>query len=1739
MSEEANDEQQQHPLSGDSTTTTGPLPPPPSIHTTNPAVPTLKSAPPSGNNIDGDLPPPPVFTSKTTTNVNNDSNATTSTSTGGDLPPPPVLSPMSAPTTTTAATTTVGSTIESTATSSLPIPQPPETAAAIPPAIEPPLPLPLTTFAPKSHSFLAKRQSRLPILVIATESVHQMAWKNKLRLNDLFEGLAQDLSSVSSGHPLAPFRSLSRSLLLDWDEDLKLSFFAVDDYETTTTENAQQLLQSHAALRDDDGNLAEELDLLEGQVDQLVLQAMDGNSNSSSSSSSNKSTTTTVMEANRQRQFQYEQVVKDAFALTSPPNIPWLWRFRMALDESTTHLKATGDRMSQPLVCLLVCSTSDYVNADLDACIQDLAHPHNLPKRFYGGTSPPWDSTKLKREVVVLHDAVEGPQQSVDLESLENQLKMNYGPNASLLTINSIVPSMAAALEQEETSDLWHGGGTRGNALSVSDRLNIRRYLAQLVASSLLPQMERRIAELNAFVTEKKKGVRNVFRGIFGGVVGSSSTSSSTNKTGGKAMDGTTGASTSSSSNATSTGSSKEAQFPTYRFDSIEAQARLLADSLFLMKDYEAAFSIYKLIKDDYKSERAMLQYASVQEHMALCLFHMMNDREASYYNANTTTKEMFGYLETALFHYTRVAEEHKSGSSSSSRPTTAPDATRLATRLCLVLSSAFITDNSNNIGNNNNNITSSEAAANAASTIERHLEVADLLASASSHETSLGAAVLLEQSSAHYYRAKMYRKYAFHMLMSGHMFRSAQQEHHAFRCFTSALYIYQDGQQWNELHNHLRSALAAQLYSLGRMAISVELYAKLVGTTGGGKVSVKSQQKFLNHLQEICQSHSKKALVGADRMATPLLQKRQERLQHIVSIIRSTKTTVRVLEIPNMDLPQIHDESISVEVDLSEPMSTSNHALMSKWKDGAPDVWEKLECLTLAEVRASNQETTLETTTSNSRVANNNTHTHRCLAALDQEESNRRFATRSKKLSSYKGDRPIVRAQREPLQVSVTVKNPLSVTIELHHVQLVARLKKKQGASTQMCTNEHAIRKKTQPKDDNAASEEEEEDLKKEWTFSGSSQTFVTPDFMLHSSSTGADNKDDSATTWSSKDKNDNEEDPYFVVTCHKQILTSRNKTTLQMYICPLVEGELEILGLRAKLFNKVWMYHPFCLQGPLLQNTQHNRATRARAPSVRLQSLVQKRMPRLQATWEYSSAEERSNQASFFIGEVTHWTLRLTNRGTAPLHDKVSLKTNLPWIHVLQQSIEEGDDVDPESMGTSTCIGPSGTLLSLALPNQVLEPGQSVDIPLAIRCDMIQQQQQPQKSRKQDLYFLFRYGYEDEFRWLRQMCTISMAPSLSLSASVMPSYWQRAEHVLSVEITNQNPQTSLQLEKMALVSRDYRLEPIAGQQQPDDDNDQTNEAESSLLLQAYERATMHYRLIPTTLSKKKKKKCMLTECLFSLDHSASVRRQECTSSGSTMDFICLERAHSNFTQALIEHQQHLMGSEEDQQPRHVSQIRRDAAAANDGDTSTSQEDADNKDHPTSISQLFPHHNNDNSIDLICTWNKPGSETNANTATSSGQHVLPHISVRPPNTGCPLTLTSRHPSRVVHDFSSSPIVMVPLEITIRNRLHPSDDNSNNNNALEFEFSLEHDPSGIISFQGSEQYASNSLGGGDDITLSLQAYIQQPGVVNLQMVRLTILEKQQEQKSIIKRTPYLFPLQWMVKVVDESVEDLN
>ena len=1521
-------------------------------HSTSPAVATLESAPPSGN-FSLPLPPPPKLDLLPP-------RPTQALSGGMDLPPPPSMS----------------------AVTGDPPPSPPYLQEEL---TEPPA-LPLTAFAPKSHSFLAKRQTHMPVLVIATESAKAMAWKNKLRLTDMLEGLAHDLTSVESGHPLAPFRSVNRSVFLKWD-DLKLCFYQPSDMAESTV--SQELLQKHAALQESDGNLHEELDLLEEQVDSLLKDSKDNDHLS-------------LMEQNRQRQSQLDKVVKDAYALTSPPNIPWLWRFRMALDESTNFLE--HELIQQPVMCLLVCSSEEH--EQLDACFSDLVNHYNLPQAFYG-TNKLWDATTLKKEAVVLHDSVDGPQ-DLNLDLMETNLKHKFGSTAAVLRINSIVPSMAKALEEEESTDLWNGQGKRGNCLSVSDRLAIRRYIAQLMTGSLLPAMERRISDLNNIVTERKKGVRNVFRGLF-----------RPTRVGGKDP--------SEEKSSTEGGS--------YRFDSVESQVRLLADSLFIIKDYDGALSMYKLIRDDYKNDRAMLHYASVQEMMALCV-HMMDPHGRG--------KDVFQYLETALFNYTRAAEDERGAAGASARPTTAPVPTRLATRLCLVLSSI-----------------------KSINTPERHLEVADLLASASSHETSLGAAVLLEQSSAHYYKAGMYRKYAFHMLMSGHMFRSAQQEHHAFRCFTSALYIYHDG-QWDELHNHLRSALAAQLYSLGRMAISVELYAKLVGTTGGGRVSVKSQQKFVNHLLEICKDHTKKALVGADRMVAASTERsRQERFQRIEQVILGTKGAKRVLELPNVDLPAIDDSSVTIQVEAEARASNQVVISLGKTAKGEDSVWEELQGQTVAELRATDESAAKpnEDDMSLALTAVVDPDIRLMIYEIDRETKDLNMMAKAKKSGSLK-PQPAVRARMEPLLVEFEMKNPLTVKVVVKEMQLVAIMKEK--VTGRLCTNEDAIAIGPTPT--------------KSWNFSSSDSTFLTPDFCRL------------APVGSSKSwKSANDEEPFFVVTKSNKTLESGGETSVALSICPLVRGDLEILGVRCKLFDEVWIFHPFKIQGRLLQNTQNNRANRSRAEPMLLKSKVEDDMPRLTASLISSQADS----GPVIQGEISTWILRVSNLGTAPASN-LSLKTNVPWINVHSLS-RPGDRPDLEP--TSCCVGPSGTLLSLPLEGEglhspgIIQPGEEVDIPIALRTV---------GGSQQDFYMLFRYevpgAAKGSHRWLRQMIDVAIYPSLKFTAALMASYWAKTEHVVSVEVANHRSE-EIFLDKLSVASREYRLEQMGGQISSDND---------VLSLDVRERVTMHYRLIPIKASSSSSSDtCVMSECKFTGTGECS-SRQACVTSDE-IDYLCLESSQSRFQTALKKYRRDLLstgGEEDDQQPRHVSQIRRAKSMLNEKNA------IDDDAHPTSIARLFPVNSCKTKVDLICTWRTTRSAIGA----MQGQHHIAGLSVRPrsKSKGCPITITCQHPSTMTHNFSTGGPAFVSFEVTVRNRLVDA--------PVDFEFSVERPKT--FEFVGAESFAWK-LDGGDELTLPLRAVIPVAGVYNLQKIRLTVMK---EDKSV----PYLFPLQWMVTVKDST-----
>ena len=928
--------------------------------------------------------------------------------------------------------------------------------------------------APTQHSLLARRQSHIPVLLIATEAANLMAWKNNLRLVDMLDGLAQDLSSVSM--PLPPFRSVHRSMLLHWDT-LKVSFVEPSDF--SPCEDASFL---HEYAKIDDGSD----DTLEEQVDAMLVD------------DSLKSGDSLLMDQQRLRQERLSNVAKNAFELTSPPDMPWLVRYRAALDQSTDYLE--HDLLQAPPLCLLVCTTNDF--ASPIECLRELTSPHFLPLPFHNGML---DRQSIRTEAVVLHDNVDGGDLE-DESGLKQSLVQQFGAGAAILKINSVMPETASQLEGDD--DLWHGGGTRGKCLSVNDRLVLRRYIASMITTSLLPALERRISDLNFIVTDRKKGVKNVFKSLW------------------RKPKEETLVKPEKRPEDLSKSTAK------YRHDSIESQVRLLADTLFLMRDWDAALGMYRLIKDDYKSDRALLEYGSVNEMMALATYFL---------DSFGRSREAFSLMEAALFSYTRAAEDERPAGTPVSRPSQASHATRLASRLCLVLSSAIHM------------------------TEDRPLEVADLLASASSHETSLGAAVLLEQSSAHYYRAGMCRKYAFHMLMSGHMFRSAAQEHHAFRCFTSALYIYNDG-RWDELHNHLRSALAAQLYSLGRMSVSVTLYAKLVGTRSGGRVSTKSQQKFIQHLVEICQGHTGMAMVGSDRMVT---ENRTDRLERIEQVLESTPGATRVLELPNMDLPAVDDSSVTVSVETKQVQR--DVPCFGTIQEGDKAVWEELMCHADAELKAVDPAASINLGQGSSTLASiEDPLTRKVIAAIDKDKSRMNLLAKAKRSGNHK-ESPAVRARMEPLSVQFVMNNPLSVPIEVEELQLVARML--EAGSQRICTNEDAIM--IRAKSDKSS---------KTWKFASSSLQYEAPEFCRISPA------DKIIGSW----KSSCEEEPFFVVTKTGTMLEPGSSSDVALGICPLVLGELEVLGVRYKLFDDVWVYHPFHIKGRLLQNSSYNKANR-----------------------------------------------------------------------------------------------------------------------------------------------------------------------------------------------------------------------------------------------------------------------------------------------------------------------------------------------------------------------------------------------------------------------------------------------------------------------------------------------------------------------------------------------------------------
>jgi hypothetical protein len=172
---------------------------------------------------------------------------------------------------------------------------------------------------------------------------------------------------------------------------------------------------------------------------------------------------------------------------------------------------------------------------------------------------------------------------------------------------------------------------------------------------------------------------------------------------------------------------------------------------------------------------------------------------------------------------------------------------------------------------------------------------------------------------------------------------------------------------------------------------------------------------------------------------------------------------------------------------------------------------------------------------------------------------------------------------------------------------------------------------------------------------------------------------------------------------------------------------------------------------------------------------------MPSLKVT----VSSDEGAQSTVLQGQTCCWKLQVSNVGYAPAKN-ILLKTNGPWLHTTQTTSETRDEGAP----TSFCVGPSGTLMRLPFLNltqsEVLHPGESIEIPVAVRTS---------GGGRQDFYLLFRYelwSKDDSAsklvnrqRWTQKFLSVTVYPSITMSASLMPSYSNNGEHILSVEVS------------------------------------------------------------------------------------------------------------------------------------------------------------------------------------------------------------------------------------------------------------------------------------------------------------------------------------------------------------------
>ncbi|KAM9435852.1 trafficking protein particle complex subunit 8 isoform 2-T2 [Clarias gariepinus] len=224
-----------------------------------------------------------------------------------------------------------------------------------------------------------------------------------------------------------------------------------------------------------------------------------------------------------------------------------------------------------------------------------------------------------------------------------------------------------------------------------------------------------------------------------------------------------------------------------------ELQIRKMADLCFLVQHYELAYNCYHTAKKDFLSDQAMLYAAGSLEMAAVSAF--LQNGAPRPYPAH--------YMETAIQTYRDACKNMV-----------------LAER-CALLSAEVLKSQG------------------------KYSEAAALLIKMTSEDSDLRSALLLEQA-AHCFinmRSPMVRKFAFHMILSGHRYSKAGQRRHALRCYCQAMQVYK-GKGWTLAEDHINFTIGRQSFTLRQPENAISAFRHIL--IGDSKQSATQQSAFL-----------------------------------------------------------------------------------------------------------------------------------------------------------------------------------------------------------------------------------------------------------------------------------------------------------------------------------------------------------------------------------------------------------------------------------------------------------------------------------------------------------------------------------------------------------------------------------------------------------------------------------------------------------------------------------------------------------------------------------------------------------------------------------------------------------------------------------------------------------------------------------------------------------------------------